>query len=83
MTSLRKASRSFDKPVASESICQVCTGYNPVWFAPNELWNKVMRHPDGREVSEKHHFVCPNCFIKTARMLGIQPIWRLDEQKKV
>lgn len=42
----------------SESICQLCGGVNPVWFAPNELWNSV--------AANDYHFLCPNCFIKLA-----------------
>lgn len=38
----------------SESICQKCEGVNPVWFAPNKLWNKF---------AGEYHFLCPNCFI--------------------
>lgn len=68
------------QPGISESICQVCDGINPVWFAPNELWNKVMRYPDGREESEKINFICPNCFIQEAIKLELAPrVWRLSE----
>lgn len=55
-----------------ELLCQLCNEEYSVWFAPNAVWNRVMRHPDGRESSEKYHFVCPNCFIKEAVKLGIK-----------
>lgn len=58
-------------PPEAESICQVCDGNNPVWFAPNELWNKV--------IGSRLHFVCPNCFIKYAIAMGIDPVWELRE----
>lgn len=48
-------------PPLGEDICQRCISPNPVWFAPNELWNEVMR-PEG-EGSEPYDFLCPNCFI--------------------
>ena len=62
-----------------EQICEVCSDVNPVWFAPNDLWNRVMRYPDGREASEAIHFICPNCFIKQAARLGIAPTYELRE----
>lgn len=72
--SSRKANRSPEPalhttPTASEDICQICSGDNPVWFAPNELWNKV--------IGEKLHFVCPNCFIREA---GTIKVWRLTNE---
>lgn len=61
-----------------ELLCQLCDSEYPVWFAANELWNKVMRRPDGREASEKIHFVCLNCFAKEADSLDVKPnIWQL------
>lgn len=60
-----------------ELLCQLCNAEYCVWFAPNPIWNKVMRHPDGREASEKYSFICPNCFMKTAEELGITPVWEV------
>lgn len=45
-----------------ESKCQSCGGFNPVWSANNELWNKVNGSPDG--------IICPTCFIKKANDMG-------------
>lgn len=57
----------------SESICQICNGVNPVWHAPNELWNKVMR--GGKKGNpDKYDFVCPNCFAKEAQKLESKPL---------
>lgn len=53
--------------------CQDCGTKNPVWFAPNELWNKVMEN--------KQMIVCPNCFINRAEAKGIKPTgWLLQEE---
>lgn len=61
-----------------EGLCQICNQeYVTPWYAPNDLWNKVMRHPDGRELSEQYAFVCPGCFMKRAKELGVEPAWSL------
>jgi hypothetical protein len=71
-----------DTAALRECLCQVCDQEYPVWYAPNELWNAVMRYPDGREASEKIHFVCINCFTKEAEQLGIEPpAWVLTTDK--
>ena len=63
-----------------EGVCEVCNEDYPIWFAPNPLWNRIMRHPDGREASQKIHFICPRCFIKQAEALGKAPrVWELRE----
>lgn len=65
-----------------ESVCQICDGVNPVWFAPSPLWNKVMRYSDGKDTQERYQFVCPNCFIKEAEAIGINPTgWELKEEQ--
>jgi len=61
-----------------ELLCERCACEYNIWFAPNTLWNKVMRHPDGREASEKYQFCCPRCFTYTAEALGLCGIWKLD-----
>jgi len=69
-----------DNPAIRELLCMLCGCDYSVWYAPNPLWNKVMRHPDGREASEKYHFVCPNCFIKQAEAIGGTPtVWELRD----
>lgn len=55
-----------------ECLCEVCQLEYPVWFAPNELWNAVMRWPNGREISEKIGFICPTCFAKEAKEKGVK-----------
>jgi hypothetical protein len=41
-----------------EDFCHRCGRPNPVWSAPNDLWNDVMGGPDG--------IVCPPCFAESA-----------------
>lgn len=46
-----------------EDFCQRCGARNTVWFAPNDLWNKVM---GGGDID----IVCPECFRKLCREMG-------------
>lgn len=58
------------KPAVRELLCQRCDLEYPVWFAPNELWNRVAK--DGE------HFLCPNCFAVLAEARGASAIrWQL------
>lgn len=58
-----------------EAKCQKCGNDNVVWFAPNELWNKV--------VDDKTAILCPVCFVKMAEAKGIKPTgWLLQEEPK-
>lgn len=51
-----------------EDHCRCCGQSNPVWSAPNDLWNCVMGGSDG--------ILCPRCFIDRAEMVGAAPeIW--------
>lgn len=52
-----------------EAICERCGGPNVVWFAPNDLWNRVIGSPEG--------IVCPRCFVLAAEAKGIDEIWSL------
>ena len=61
-----------------ELLCERCACDYNTWFAPDPLWNKVMRHPDGREASERYQFCCPRCFTYIAEKLGVCGIWKLD-----
>ena len=62
-----------DPPANVESICQTCGGFNPVWSANNNLFNKVNGSPYG--------IICPTCFIKKANELGID-MFGIDADKK-
>lgn len=57
----------------SEDICQDCGGDNPVWFAPNELWNEVVD-------PNKVHFLCPVCFIKRAEAIRKRRAWSVKPE---
>jgi hypothetical protein len=59
-------------PELRELLCQKCGRDYPVWFAPNELWNKVVR--DGE------HFLCMDCFALLAESRGVSTeAWMLSE----
>lgn len=71
LISLVAGSASSSRSVASEPrelLCMLCDADYPVWFAPNDLWNAVVRLPDG---SDKWPFLCPTCFAKQASGRGI------------
>lgn len=52
-----------------ELLCQLCSRECPVWYAPNEMWNAVVR--------DEHHFLCPTCFTRLAAQRGVQDGFRL------
>jgi hypothetical protein len=57
-----------------ELLCQNCDRGYPVWFAPDELWNKVAR--------EDEHFLCPTCFAVLAEARGFVPLaWVLTQKE--
>lgn len=61
------------KAKLSELSCQLCNDLNPVWYAPNEVWNLVAK--------DKYHFLCPNCFIRLAERKGIEPTgWKITPE---
>lgn len=59
-----------------ELLCEMCDREYKVWFAPNELWNAVMRQPDKHEWS----FVCPTCFTLVADERGVKPVFCLSAE---
>ena len=59
---------------ASELTCMICEREHPAWFAPNDLWNTVMRLPDG---SDRYPFTCPTCFAILAEGAGVATIFEL------
>jgi len=53
-----------------------CGGPNPVWFAPNALWNLVIGGPEAQ--GDPGGFYCPVCFIGRAEAAGVRPTaWML------
>lgn len=79
--SSRQAKRSHDRSETleiRELLCQVCNADYPVWFAPNDLWNRVMR----LQGYDKYQFVCLNCFAKEAESIGIKSTaWKLTMEE--
>lgn len=64
---------SVGEPEIRELLCQKCGRDYPVWFAPNELWNRV--------AEGKFHFLCMDCFGLLAESQGIKPTaWMLTEE---
>jgi hypothetical protein len=62
-----------------ESRCDDCGGVNPVWFAPNALWNFVVGGADAK--GDPGGFLCPGCFIARAEKIGIRPTaWMLRRE---
>lgn len=55
-------------PREREGLCMSCKQEYPVWYAPNALWNQVMRQSDGSDIMP---FVCPTCFAVAAREAGV------------
>jgi hypothetical protein len=54
-----------------ELLCERCDREHPVWFAPNAVWNAVVRpNPDQ---GDEFAFLCPLCFIVLAEERGMVP----------
>lgn len=49
-----------------EAFCQKCKLPNPVWYAPNEIWNSV--------IPDRIGIICPKCFQDKAEEMGINII---------
>lgn len=60
---------------ARELLCMICGAEHPVWFAPNDLWNAVVRQPDG---SEEWPFLCPTCFARMTEEKGVGTMFKLS-----
>lgn len=45
-----------------ELLCQNCNHKHSIWYAPDDIWNKLVRH--GVTIADDYQFLCPNCFIK-------------------
>lgn len=55
-----------------EAVCQDCSGPNVMWWAANDVWNKVIR-PNGEITADP--MICPRCFIIRAKRLGLYGPW--------
>lgn len=77
--SVHRARAAIGGGVSHELACDDCGRPNPVWFAPNEVWNLAIGGPDARD--DPGGFVCPNCFIIRAEQAGIVPTaWKLEPE---
>lgn len=59
-----------------ELQCCDCLVPYAVWYADNELWNAVMRGPDGKDSSP---FLCAGCFLLRAGL----PVARVSRPNKI
>lgn len=62
-----------------ELLCMVCDRDYPTWFAPNDLWNRVMRREDGWD---RYAFICPSCFGMEARAAGIDGVFKFSVEER-
>lgn len=51
-----------------EDYCHICLGDNILWYAENDLFNKVNGSGNG--------IMCPKCFLKMASDKGIELIFK-------
>lgn len=65
--------RTEARDVHPEDHCDKCGGPNICWFAPSELWNKV--------VADRHNILCPICFVKLAEATGFDSAaWQVSQE---
>jgi hypothetical protein len=58
------------EPWEGNGPCQDCGRRNVCWYAPNEVWNRVMGNEAG--------LLCPSCFVVRALGAGLDVVWRID-----
>lgn len=49
-----------------EYYCNDCLNPNVIWYAPNDLWNKLCKQEE---------IICPKCFQDRANKAGINLIF--------
>ena len=55
-----------------EMVCDRChRRHDCVWFAPSDVWNRVMRGGD-QAAGDEFPFCCPICFIQLAEERGVE-----------
>lgn len=59
-----------------ELLCEVCGNEHEIWSAANELWNKVLRRPDGSDV---YQFICASCFMRLAVECGAASMFKMSD----
>lgn len=50
-----------------EGLCELCERIYGAWYAPNEMWNRV--------VKDDFHFLCPTCFTMLADARGFHGVF--------
>lgn len=65
-------------PATGDLVCGDCGRDNPVWFAPNDLWNLVMGGPDAKE--DPGGILCPTCFAHRAETAFPNAIWSFSQK---
>jgi transcriptional regulator with XRE-family HTH domain len=57
----------------SDGPCIDCNYPVEVWFAPNDVWNRVVPGRTG--------LLCLRCFVVRARQAGLDPSWKLEPER--
>jgi len=64
-----------------ELLCEICDRDYPVWFAPSDLWNRVIRGGT-KGGDEMYAFLCPTCFATLAEIAGVETTgWMLTTEQ--
>lgn len=72
------------KKEVRECLCQLCDREYPVWFAPSDIWNKVMRQGGHISGDEEYPFVCPSCFaFKYEEEVNPNAVWMLSLENRL
>lgn len=63
------------RPEDGDGRCQQCGGLNPVWYAPNDLWNQIVGGEAG--------ILCPTCFLLIADAHHAHDItvWQIEPRR--
>lgn len=67
------------EPDHPEATCKKCGGKNTLWYAPNEIWNSVMRDTDHLE--DDWGIICPQCFLELTEAKGLKLIFTVEAIK--
>jgi hypothetical protein len=62
-----------------ELLCMVCHREHAIWSASNELWNAVLRRPDG---SDEYPFICASCFMLLAVERGVTTMFNVTDYRR-
>jgi hypothetical protein len=62
-----------DEAFPRELHCERCDSEYVVWFAPNAIWNLVVR--EHTPIGRREPFLCPTCFTVLAESRGVKVAW--------